>query len=80
VIFCVADGSDYAVATLKELVGELTTEAAADSGDKPCSLFHSEFSFFNGQCAVVAALAMFLDGTTSSIIRSALSVRGYGVM
>ena len=34
----VADGSDNAVAALEELIGELTTEAAAGPGDKPSAL------------------------------------------
>jgi hypothetical protein len=34
----VADGSDHAVTTLKELIGELAAEAAADACDKPCPL------------------------------------------
>ena len=34
----IADGSDDAVAALKELIGELTAEAAADASDEPCAL------------------------------------------
>ena len=34
----VAHGSDDAVPRLKELIGKLTTEAAADASDEPCAL------------------------------------------
>ena len=75
--FGVSNGADHAVAAIQELLGELTAKAAADSGDKPCALFHSKFHFcVNGHCAVAVALVMFVSGTTSSIARSALSVRG----
>src|SRR5208337_4437178 len=75
----VADGSYNAVAALKKLIGELATKTAADSSDKPCALWHSEFSYcwFIGQCTGVAALVVFTSGTTSSMTRSALRVRGY---
>src|SRR5271165_4082826 len=36
----VADGSYHAVAALEELIGELATEAAANTGNKPCTLCH----------------------------------------
>jgi hypothetical protein len=41
----VADSADNAVAAFEELIGELATETAADPGDKPCALWHSELSF-----------------------------------
>jgi hypothetical protein len=74
-----APGGESVEAARAVCASKLATEAAADPGDKKCALFHDVFSncCFNGQCAVLAALAMFVGGTTSSITRSALRVRGY---
>jgi hypothetical protein len=57
-----AHGADNVVTLVEQLLGEVSAEAATDSGDKPDTLCHSDFPCF---------------GAISLRAASPLSVRGY---